>query len=91
MLHKEVDLRAAAEADEALDTMLKGLVDARGRVAEGKLRLVVDDAAAAETTAAAAAAAAAAAGMSLVDLLVEDDPESLDKSYSIIMAEKCCR
>jgi len=35
MLQREVDRRvAAAEGAEAVDTVLKGLVEARGRVAE---------------------------------------------------------
>lgn len=79
--------------------MLRGLVDARGSVADEKLTgvavVAADDAAPDAVVdvadpATAAAAAAAAAGMSLVDLLEVIEAESLDKSYSSIMAEKFC-
>lgn len=91
MPHKEVDRRAAATAADVVvvdaleDEALNALVDARGRVAEDVKggRLVGDGPA--------PAAAAAVAGMSLVDLLMQEDvmeEVSLERSYSISKAEK---
>lgn len=81
---------AAAEDALQVDTALKGLVDALGRVEDA------DADADPEEKGAAVDSLVNAVGISLVDLLVEEvmEAESLERSNSIIMPERrfcrCC-
>jgi len=93
-VHKETDLRAPATVDIVVEdameeaTMLNGRPEARDDGSVDEEKGVFDDDDDADDD-------ANAIGMSLVDLLVDEeviDAEllMLDKSYSIIMAENCC-